>query len=147
MLSERDTLLLTILGEARGEELEGRVSVGNVIRTRARDPKRWPDDLKGVCLERLQFSCWNSTDANYRRLMEAAKLLVEDHAVRTTFVSDALWQETRWLADGLLAGVVRDRVGRANHYITRALWESRPPLWAKDQRPVALVGHHVFFAL
>lgn len=147
LLSERDTLALTMLGEARGEELEGRVAVGCVIRARARDPLRWPDDIKGVCLDRLQFSCWNNTDANYRALMAAATVLIDDHAIRSTFVSDALWKETRWLAEGVMSGVVRDRV-RANHYLTRARWESpQRPSWVKDQTPTALVGRHAFFLL
>lgn len=146
-LSERDTLVLTMLGEARGEEVEGRLAVGCVVRERARDPERWPDDIKGVCLQRWQFSCWNDTDPNYAKLIEIGRLLVDDHAVRTTFVSDALYRETRWIADGILSNVVRERVGRANHYLTRALWETKPPKWAQGQRPVAFVGRHVFMKL
>lgn len=146
-LSERDTLSLTLLGEARGEEFEGRLAVGCTIRERARDPKRWPDDIKGVCLQPQQFSCWNASDPNYRALMETAALRIDDHAIKSTFVSTALWKETCWLAEGLMSGVVRDRV-RANHYLTRALWESgRAPKWAMLRSPVALIQRHAFFYL
>jgi len=145
-LSERDVLLLTLLGEARGEELEGRVAVGCVIRNRMADD-RWPDSIRDVCLQRFQFSCWNGGDLNYKALMEHARLLTNDHAVRSNFVPTSIDKETRWLADGLLSGIVRDRVGGANHYLTRAKWETDPPKWAKDQRPSAFVGRHCFFKL
>lgn len=147
-LSERDTLLVTILGEARGEEIEGRIAVGCVIRNRARDPKRWPDDIKGVCLERWQFSCWNDTDANYRPLMKLAAALVSDHAIRTSsFTPEAIFTETRWLVDGILGGQVRDRVGASNHYLTRQKWETDPPSWARGKSPTAFINRHVFFKL
>lgn len=146
-LSDRDTLLLTLLGEARGEEIEGRLAVGCVVRNRVKD-ERWPDTVKDVCLQKFQFSCWNKTDPNRAKLLDHARMLLSDHAIRSTFTPTALDLETRWLAEGLLSGVVRDRVGGANHYCTRSLWESpNCPVWAKGQRPNAFVGHHVFFKL
>lgn len=146
-LSERDTLQLTMLGEARGEEIEGRIAVGCVIRNRMRDPKRWPDVIKDCCLEKWQFSCWNRNDPNYPKLLEHARALVSDHAVRTAFVPTSLDLETRWVADGILTGVVRDRTSGSNHYLTRLLWKQRPPHWAKGQRPTAFIMRHVFFKL
>jgi len=145
-LSERDVLLLTMLGESRGEELEGRLAVGCVVRNRVADD-RWPDTVKDVCLQRWQFSCWNGGDANYRSLMSHARQIVGDHAIRSSFVPTALDLETRWLADGLLTGVVRDSVARSNHYLTRALWESAPPSWAKGRSPTRYVGRHCFFKI
>jgi hypothetical protein len=124
-----------------------------VIRTRAKDPDRWPDDIKGVCLQSLQFTCWNTTDKNYRAVMEFAVLLLNDHAIRTTaqktpFVSAALWDETKWVAEGILSGKVRERVGGANHYCTRALWDSpNRPKWAAGRTPVALINRHAFFKI
>lgn len=146
-LTERDTLLLTLLGEARGEEIEGRLSVGCVIRNRVKDD-RWPDTIKDVCLQRWQFSCWNSIDPNYPKLIEHGRFLVSDHAIRSTFVAQALDLETRWVAEGLITGVVRDRVGGANHYMTRRLWESPDcPIWGKGKSPTGFIGKHVFFKL
>lgn len=146
-LSDRDTLLLTLLGEARGEEVEGRISVGCVIRNRVKD-ERWPDTFKDVCLQRWQFSCWNDTDPNYRKLMDHARLLVDDYAVRSTFVPAALDLETRWLCEGLMTGVLRDRTSGANHYISRLLWESgKAPGWARDRRPSGIINRHVFFKI
>lgn len=146
-LIERDVLLLTLLGEARGEEIEGRIAVGCVVRNRAKDD-RWPDTLKDVCLQRWQFSCWNSTDSNYGKLLDHARLLVADHAIRSTFVAESLDLETRWIAEGLMTGVVRDRTSGANHYMTRRLWESPEcPVWGKGKSPSAFIGRHVFFKL
>ena len=145
-LTDRDVLTLSMLGEARGEEIEGRLAVANVILARVADD-RWPDDIKGVCWQPYQFSCWNRNDQNYPKLMAMARHLVADHAIRSTFVRDAVYRETEWLADGVLAGVARNRVGGSNHYMTRALWETAPPSWAKGQSPTCFISRHVFFKL
>lgn len=145
-LSELNTLALTIFGEARGEEIEGKIAVASVIRNRARDPKRWPDDIKGVCLEKSQFSCWSTAGgaANYRTVMELAEKLVTMPA----YIPEPMMRECQWIAEGILSGVVRSRVGGANHYMTRQRWETNPlPKWAKGQRPTAFVLRHVFFLL
>lgn len=144
-LSEVNTLALTLFGEARGEEIEGKISVASVIRNRAHDPKRWPDDIKGVCLQPAQFSCWGAAGgaANYQAVMALAEKLVTLPA----YVPEPVLRECQWIAEGILSGVVRSRVAAANHYITQHRWKTAPPPWAKDQHPTALVNNHVFFVL
>ena len=144
-LSEINTLALTLWGEARGEDIEGKIAVASVIRNRAKDGSRWPDDLKGVCLQPSQFSCWGTMGgaANYRAVMELAEKLVTMPA----YVPEPMVRECQWIAEGIASGVCRSRVGAANHYLTRQLWETAPPKWAKGQRPSAIVNRHVFFSL
>lgn len=57
-----ETLIYTILGEARGEGVEGMVAVANVIRNRA-DSGLYPSDPVDVVLQPWQFST-NNTEAN-----------------------------------------------------------------------------------
>lgn len=148
MLDDAQTLTLTLLGEARGEEVEGRIAVANVIRNRMRDD-RWPDDIKGVCFQPMQFSCWQTIGgaANYKALWQMAERMVNGSPLKSSFAADALVNETRWIADGIIAGVTRDRTGGANHYVTRQLWERTPPAWARGQVPSCLILRHAFFRL
>lgn len=152
MLDDTQTLMLTLIGEARGEEVEGRIAVANVIRNRMRDD-RWPDTVKDVCLQKMQFSCWQPLGGavNYKGLLALAESCVLNaslKAVKTNgFVALAILEETDWIARGIISGVARDRTGGANHYLTRALWESAPPAWARGQSPTCLIQRHAFFKL
>ena len=49
-------IAITILAEARGEGEKGMYAVAAVIAQRANERKLTPSK---VCLQRLQFSCWN----------------------------------------------------------------------------------------
>lgn len=52
-----------IWAEARGEEEEGMLWVGHVIKNRA-NPRRfdWPNTIRDVCFQDNQFECWNGKD-------------------------------------------------------------------------------------
>jgi hypothetical protein len=136
----------TSLGDARGEEAEGRSAVGCAVRQRVRD-ERWPDDYKGVCLQKSQFSCWNQGDPNRKVLLLVARALLA--ARPQTALTTELVEETLWLSKGIISGVVCDRggFGRANHYVTRDLWERNPPYWLNGRSPTCLVRNHAFFRL
>lgn len=138
MLSEREVVALTIYGEARGEPLEGRVAVACVIRNRVRRPGWWGHGYREVCLKPAQFSCWNATDPN-RDVLEAASQRLQDGE---TSPGDTLWQECLWIADGVMADKITDRVGQATHY-----YESHiaPPRWVDGATLVTVVAHHQFY--
>lgn len=149
-LDDYHALALTIFGEARGEPIEGKVFVGSVIRNRVKRPKRYGDTYARVCLARAQFSCWWQAGgkANFDLVMAKARLVVDaDHVDRASTPSDAALEECRWVASGILSGALGDRALGATHYITRALWRSAPPEWAKGQTPSVEVGSHVGFRL
>lgn len=149
MLDDEQTLTLTLLGEARGEDVEGRIAVANVIRNRVRDD-RWPDAFKDVCLQKMQFSCWQTVGgaANYKSLMDLADRLLNGKPPNISFVSDALLRETAWIARGVISGETRDRTSGANHYLTRSLWESStPPQWVRGVTPSCLILRHAFFKI
>jgi N-acetylmuramoyl-L-alanine amidase len=66
MMSPIDNYFIcTVVGEARGEPIEGQVGVANVIKNRAYASNRSYQD---VCLAPKQFSCWNPGDPNFKVL-------------------------------------------------------------------------------
>lgn len=136
-LPDRIVLALTIWGEARGEPVEGQVGVANVVRNRlwraARATMRWRD----VCLAPEQFSCFNVNDPNAGPIARAAVSLM------TTLPTPELAQAL-WIADGVIAGAVKDNTRGATHYLVTALLHTKPPSWAKDQPVLVVLGDHSF---
>lgn len=59
MLSTTEVLARTLYGEARGENNAELYRIGEVITNRVNDYK-FPQTIKEVCLQKAQFSCWNS---------------------------------------------------------------------------------------
>lgn len=139
-LTGPEVLALTIWGEARSERVEGRVAVGCVVRNRLQT-RRWGADYKSVCLAPWQFSCWKEQGGpeNYARVIAAAT------AVKNRKPLGPALKECFWIADGILQQHAQDITRGSTHYITRTLWESKPPKWAVGQTPAVSVGAHVFF--
>ena len=139
---------LTIWAEGRSEPVEGQIGIGCCIRTRVQRPKRFGVGYRGVCLKAKQFSCWNAgTDRNHVRLMHLAAAVVGDYAERSTAKVDPLIEQIKHIAAGVMAGKVLDNVAGADHYLTVARLDSKPPKWAKNQTPVAFKGTHAFLRL
>ena len=150
-LSDDQTLALTMIGEARGDAREGgssveeRIAVGCVVRTRQKNARRWSNTIKGVCLQPKQFSCWNQNDPNRAVLLGIARAMVSKGKLDPTV------HETLYIARGIIAEVILDRVGGADHYYNPRT-VTRPPDWAfnnpetrdKLKEPTALVGSHRF---
>lgn len=139
-LSPEETLALTLYGEARGERIEGRIAIACVVRNRV-DAKRYGRDAKAVCLAPWQFSCWKPAGgpANYETVIDAVRN-------RKRGEEGPILRECVWVAEGVLDRRVQDTTRGATHYMTRALWESKPPKWAIGRTPVIGIGNHVFFA-
>lgn len=136
-LSPLQVVAMTIWAEARAEPIEGEVAVGSVIRNRLLRPKRFADTWAGVCLAKWQFSCWipQGGQANYQMLMakcEAALGGVQPWPAQQL-----------WVAEGILSGVLEDRVAKADHYY--ASWMPKPPAWAKGLTPTVVLGAHRFY--
>lgn len=155
-LLETDILALTAWAEARGDHNQGnssveeRIAVMSVIRNRVASPAWWGKNYRQVCLQAWQFSCWNpGTDANHQALVALATKVSQNQ-----ITGDTLFDETRFLADGIRRGVVLDRVSGADHYY--APKAMRPagtvPAWAKRPDgtvlpPGAIVGDQHFYQL
>lgn len=134
-----DTMARTIYGEARGESRAGQVAVAYVILNRASRPSWWsrgagpgiPDDtIAAVCRRSAQFSCWNTTDPNLKKLLAAS-------------AADPVFAGCLSVVAEVLSGVISDPTGRADHYHHHAITAA----WSKGVTPTAVIGNHKFFRL
>lgn len=149
-VSEADILIgaLTIHGEARGCNQDGRTAIAHTILNRMKARAWWgrgaigyPDHtMAAVCLKPWQFSCWNPNDPNQTLL---ATLQADyRHAIQQPTCRAAL----KALIDAL-DGYEQDKTGGATHYLTTALHKSaRCPEWAKNNNNFVEIGKHRFFA-
>jgi N-acetylmuramoyl-L-alanine amidase len=115
---------ITILAEARGEGTKGMYAVAAVIAQRANERKVTPSQ---VCLQRLQFSCWNG---------KSVKDL--EHLLKVPQAKYAL------LLARNVSLLSREYVGFANHYHNNKI---KTPYWAKGKKPVKVIGNHLFYKL
>lgn len=136
-LTAQQVVAMTIWAEARAEPIEGEVAVGCVIRNRLLRPKRFADTWGGVCLAKWQFSCWipQGGEQNYQMLMARCEAAL---AGLSPWPAQQLW-----IAEGIISGVVEDRVAGADHYF--ASWMTKWPDWAKGLAPVTILGVHRFY--
>ncbi len=135
-LPDRIVLALCIWGESRGEPVEGQIAVACVVRNRVKHgapSTRYRD----VCLAPEQFSCFNPDDPNFVKIQRAADMLM-------TALPTPELQQSSWIADGVMSGAAMDNTGGSRNYLTAALLESAPPVWAKDRPILARIGAHVF---
>src|SRR5206468_12010195 len=72
-------LAATLVGECRGEPIEGIIGVANVIRNRAFAAD---STLKEICLAPKQFSCWNEDDFNFGLVREVLSKLQNRDEIR-----------------------------------------------------------------
>lgn len=126
-MTEILVVALTILGEAEGEPWAGKVMVAEVICNRARASGK---TMRQVCLERKQFSCWNSGQRGMeRRLCEIQTML------------SPAWRDCLRLA--------KDVCQPGHKTCTPAMFYFNPklasPKWAKAMKKIAVVGNHVFY--
>lgn len=133
---EVDVLARTLWGEARGEGDMGMEAVANVIINRVRVAQArggywWGDTIIAVCQKPYQFSCWNRSDANYKKLQEV------------TEKTDVYFATAMRIARRAVAGTLADQTGGATHYHARSI----TPNWAVGQNPTKQIGHHLFYAL
>lgn len=115
-----DCLTTAVYYEARGEGTDGMAAVAQVVLNRARHPA-FPKSVCGVVFQGCQFS-FACGGMNGRR-------------------DAALWERSRGIAEGALAGAVMARVGTATHFHATRI----NPRWS-DLSRVATIGRHVFYS-
>lgn len=128
---------LTIYGEARGEPIHGQIAVGCVIRNRViRRKKTYVD----ICLQPLQFSCWNKNDPNRVVLEEFAELMLKGQEIKQPFLNQAIW-----IAQGIVNELLMDNTKGADHYLTNKLYSSvHNSHWSKKLNMTVLINNHIF---
>lgn len=131
-----DVLARTIWGEARGQPQEGMEAVASVVLNRVAVAQKnggkywWGADIISICQKPYQFSCWNRSDPNYKKL-----IAVTDRDIH--FVTCLR------IARRALAGTLSDKTGGATHYHTKAI----SPHWAQGQKPSVIIEDHIFYKL
>jgi spore germination cell wall hydrolase CwlJ-like protein len=131
-MAELETMTRTIWAEARGEPSAGQLAVGWVIQNRVKD-NRFPDGYAEVCLQPMQFSCWNTGTPSIPevRLYEPAWVLALETAlaVMTRKVDDPTKGATHYL------NIDETRKLRRNHDL---------PDWVSSLKVTAMIGRHTF---
>lgn len=138
-LSDTEVFFLTIMGEARGEPIEGQIAVAWVIMNRSIKRKQ---SIREVCLADRQFSCWNEGDPNRPLLIALAKKIM----LGNYDYADSLNKQIQWVVDGVYTGKIKDNTSGSDHYMTTDLFQSEErPRWSKAplKKPLA-VGNHTF---
>jgi N-acetylmuramoyl-L-alanine amidase len=120
-MTDLQALILTLLGEARGEPIEGKIAVAMVIRNRVLSKYGGAQTYADVCLAKAQFSAWTEEAA---QMHQADIELSGGHADPTLAICEEIARAT-------ITGTLADNTGGANHYLTTALLKSTPPNWAK----------------
>ena len=143
MSQDLEALAKTIYGEARGEPIEGTVAVANVILNRVRKsrdvsgkvvyPLFGTGTIESACLRPYQFSCWNQSDPNRKKLL----------IIKAT---DPYFAECIVVAKLAIAGLLTDNTKGSTHY--HALNIGFPPSWLKPgegpPKPAVIIGKHAF---
>jgi N-acetylmuramoyl-L-alanine amidase len=138
-------LALCVYGEARGEPIEGKIGVANVVMNRVQRGKAeelrtgrkywWGTTIHEVILKPQQFSCFNAGDPNRLKLMAIAadwdRYYQRDKALR----------ECAMVAENVIGGRFPDNTKGATHYKTI----NCKAAWAASMELVAEIGSHQFF--
>jgi len=128
-MAEWFVLALCLWREARGEPIEGKAAVADVILTRAAD-SRWPDSVVGVITQRWQFSAFNQSDPNVTKFPNPRG-------------SAAEWMAFVECARVAMHALDKPPTGRADHYHAKSM--APFPKWTRQMQRVGVVGNHVFY--
>jgi hypothetical protein len=127
-----DTLARTLYGEAEPNNKAEAEAIASVVMNRLHNPRWHANSAAAVCLQPLQFSCWNATDRNRERILKA---------------SDSWFAQCQRTAERAVQDCLDDRTRGATHYYL----DSMPcPHWAKGHEPCYQILHkngttHLFF--
>jgi N-acetylmuramoyl-L-alanine amidase len=128
---DRAVMALTVWREARGESYAAKIGMAWVIRNRSEDAgKRWHRSIAEVCLQPLQFSCYNPTDPN---------------AVKMPRLKDLSFVECLSAVVEVMKAEAVDPTRGANHY--HALAPGKEPAWADESKLTAIIGRTRFYRL
>ena len=132
---EVDVMARTLWGEARSEGVRGIEAVASVILTRVDIAEKmggywWGNDVIQVCQKPYQFSCWNTSDPQYPRVVS-----VDDQ--------DKYFVTCKRIARRALEGLVPDRTERATHYHADYV----APGWGDPNKKTVVIGRHIFYRL
>jgi spore germination cell wall hydrolase CwlJ-like protein len=131
-------LALNIYHEARGEDLDGMMAVGNVTMNRLMS-ERFPATLCGVVFQGMHRQNWKNESVpkrdqcHFSWYCDGKSDEPTDHRA---------WASAVMLAQMLLTSTdYVDITNGATHYHTTGV----KPWWCKDMKPLGTIGNHVFY--
>lgn len=132
---EVDILARTIWGEARGEGSLGMQAVASVILNRVDIAEEkggywWGNTIIQICQKPYQFSCWNEDDPNLEKLKAVSQ-------------SDIHFATALRIARRAVFSRLEDPTKGATHYHAASIH----PYWAKNEKPLTVIGQHIFYRL
>jgi spore germination cell wall hydrolase CwlJ-like protein len=104
------------------------VILNRVNIAREKDGYWWGNNVIQVCQKPYQFSCWNRSDPNFRKIMD-------------TDEDDLHFATAMRIARRAIAGTLKDSTGGATHYHAAGT----TPYWSAGEKPLAVVGSHIFY--
>lgn len=131
-LPDEEILARLIWGEARGESLDGKCAIANVVLNRMKSNGRYGHGVKGVCLKPWQFSCFNANDPNLQGMIS---------------VKGATFKECLSVAKAALRGLLADNTIGATHYFNpKAIPGGWPASWDRTKMlRRSVIGNHQFY--
>jgi hypothetical protein len=142
-LSPAESVGLTLIGEARGEPIEGIIAVGSVIRNRLHTLGSKYGSYPEVCFADSQFSCWNSDSSERPMLLDLAVKMIHDEGINDPYLVQCLF-----IADGIVNDKLIDNTRGATFYMVSTLLNSiKAPSWSKARKNDIVYGHQTFFSL
>lgn len=142
-MTEKDYIALTLIGEARGEPIEGIIGVGSVIRNRVHSSHGL--NFEKVCLAPEQFSCWNEKDPNFPLLQRLGNDLDQGNPI-----NDPFFRQCIFIASGIFHEDLRDNTIGSKNYVTVARQQmaiarrDNSDLWILKMKKSVVLGNHVF---
>ncbi len=132
---EIDVLARTLWGEARGEGVTGMKAVACVVLNRlevaeAKGRYWWGNTIIQICQKPYQFSCWNRSDPNFRKLSEVDE-------------RDPVFVSALRIARRAVEGLLEDITFGATHYHAKGT----EPYWARAEYMTVRIGQHVFYKI
>lgn len=132
---EIDLLARTIWGEARGEGTAGMQAVACVVMNRLDMARKaggfwWGDTITDICRKPYQFSVWNKDDPNRAPAVRIDK-------------NNAVFRAALRIARRAIYGELPDATKGATHYHRIGI----TPLWTHKEKPVEVIGMHIFYRL
>lgn len=129
LVSDDTWAVLTIWQEARGEPMEGKIAVGEVIRNRTARKYSSTGTVPSTVLWPFQFSGWDVHDPN-----RVASALVDDTDDIVKACQQA-WQTAKDQSDIAKGALL--------YYAPQTV--SQPPYWVMHATMVAEIGRHRFY--
>ncbi len=133
-------LAATLVGECRGEPIEGIIGVANVVRNRALAAN---SSFREICLAPKQFSCWSEDDLNFGLVREILSQLENGNEIKDPTIRQCIAIAS--IIDDLL-----DNTGGAKNYVTAQRHQlakargSTVDQWIMKMRATVVMGKHVF---